>query len=64
MPKLDPTAFVQKLRFLAKRELAEDNFPDCSVYEIVGSNVDDAFAAGAQAGETLLARQLLEDLGE
>ena len=47
------------LEKLAEQEVVSD-FEDFNAYDYSGGNYDDAFLMGANAGEILLARELLK----
>ena len=54
---------IDRLKKLARRECFHDNEDeDVTVYDYAGGNTDDAFAIGEEAGEVMLARQVLESL--
>lgn len=53
-------ALKKMLEDLAKVKLLHDNEDFC-VFDFSGSNVDDAYWAGVNAGETELARRLLKE---
>ena len=55
---------ITRLKSLAQQEcFYDDEDEDAIVDDYAGGNVDDAFAAGENAGETMLARSILKDLG-
>lgn len=56
---------IDRLKFLARREVpgVDVDTDDFVVYDYSGSNVDDAYGMGEHAGETLLARTVLTDMG-
>ena len=53
---------IEKLKKLAATEAACDD-EDFNPYDVSGGNFDDAYYAGSNDGEILLARSILEDLG-
>ena len=54
----------QKLVKIAREECFIDNEDeDILVYDISGSNVDDAFDLGEDRGRILLAREILYEMG-
>lgn len=57
-------AMIEELKRIARREcFYDDEDEDVIVDDYAGGNIDDAFSVGETAGETMLARRLLEDLG-
>jgi hypothetical protein len=57
-------ALIAQLKETARREcFYDDESDDVVVDDYAGGNVDDAFAVGETAGEVMLARSILEDLG-
>lgn len=56
-------AIIEKLKQTAKRSAHTDDIEEFNPYEFSGGNFDDAYFAGQEDGETLLARQILSDLG-
>ncbi len=58
------TEFIERLKRLARSECFYDNDDiDQNIYEVCGGNVDDAFQHGVEAGEILLAREVLTNMG-
>jgi len=56
---------IDNLKKLAERRVFSDHDgEDNLVVDWVGSHVDDAFSLGSRDGETQLARQILDELGE
>ena len=53
---------IDNLKKLAKRKCWCEN-DDFSAYDYSGGNYDDAYAGGCSDGESLLAAQLLSELG-
>jgi hypothetical protein len=59
-------ATIENLKTLAKRYTWLDNLPEgeyLDAQDCSGGNFDDAYAGGERAGETMLARTILEELG-
>ena len=57
-------AMIEELKRIARQEcFYDDEDEDVIVDDYAGGNIDDAFSVGETAGETMLARRLLEDLG-
>lgn len=56
----DQEAVIQKLKKLAKRSLPDD---DWNPMDASGGNFDDAYDMGIRHGETMLAQEILSDLG-
>ena len=57
-------AMIEELKRIARQEcFYDDEDEDVIVDDYAGGNIDDAFSVGETAGETMLARSLLEDLG-
>lgn len=55
---------IDRLKDLARKDCwYDDEYEDKVVYDYSGSNVDDAFALGEAAGETMMAREVLRDMG-
>ncbi len=55
---------ITRLISVAQQEcFYDDEDDDVVVDDYAGGNVDDAFATGERAGETMMARSILEDLG-
>jgi len=56
---------IERLKFLANRDTVADKLlsEDSMIDDYAGGNVDDAFYAGEESGETSLARDILSDLG-
>lgn len=54
--------FISRLKELAEQKTLQER-DVLSVYDVSGGNVDDAYEAGVEDGETFLAREVLEDLG-
>lgn len=55
---------ITRLKSIAQMECYyDDEDEDVVVYDYAGRNVDDAFSVGEVAGEVMLARSILEDLG-
>lgn len=52
---------IQKLKKLAETEAACDD-EEFNPYDVSGGNFDDAYYAGSNDGEILLARQIIADL--
>ncbi len=50
----------EKLEILAGQDIESDN-ADFIVCDYTGGNIDDAYSMGLNEGETLLARQLIEE---
>lgn len=55
--------FINKLEILAKRVCWSDNLEDFNPMDYSGGNYDDAYYGGTSDGETLLAREILSELG-
>lgn len=53
--------FIEKLKELAKRVCWSD-FEEFNPMDSSGGNYDDAYYGGAGDGETLLAREILDEL--
>lgn len=57
-------AVIEQLKKSARQEcFYDDADEDVIVDDYAGGNVDDAFSAGEIAGEVMLARSILEELG-
>lgn len=55
---------IERLKQLAARDVWSDIDPeDFNPYEQSGGNYDDAYYAGVEAGETQLAREVLNSMG-
>jgi hypothetical protein len=55
---------IDYLKGLANQEcFYDDESEDVMVDDYAGGNIDDAFSVGETAGETILARKILKDLG-
>ena len=55
---------IIKLKTLARTDCFYDNEDEYQIiYELCGGNVDDAFQHGVEAGEILLAREVLTNMG-
>ena len=56
--------FIERLKKLARTDCFYNNDDvDQNIYEISGGNIDDAFENGFDAGEILLAREVLTNMG-
>jgi len=65
MPTMS-TELIEKLKKLAKMKTWQDNVPDgeyLDPQDYSDGNFDDAYAGGERAGETDLARMVLDELG-
>lgn len=61
MKALSPET-IARLRIIAADPTLDEEPGAPSVYDYVGSNVDDAYEAGATDGEIRLARTILKEL--
>lgn len=60
------SVYIESLKKLAKTTCWQDRFDDPDndsiVYDWAGGNIDDAYQGGLEAGEILLAREVLSNL--
>lgn len=59
-------AVIEQLKKSARQKCFYDELvdnPDVIVDDFAGGNIDDAFNVGETAGEAMLARSILEELG-
>lgn len=55
-------AMIDKLIEAAQRETWDEGDDDSVIDDFAGGNVDDAYEGGERAGETILAREILDEL--
>lgn len=56
-------ALIEKLKKLAEQGCWDDGFTvESTIDDYAGGNVDDAYEGGTRSGETLLAREILDEL--
>ena len=57
---------IERLKVLAKKKVWDDKLTTdgkCIVDDFAGGNVDDAYGGGYESGLTVMARDVLNDLG-